>query len=121
MAWLTKIAIDHAIAEPAADIGKVAVVPGAFTWNDVGDFATLSELLPQEGGVATLTPDGDVLAIDASGLIVAGGGRTVAVVGVPDIIVVDTGDTVMVTTKQRAQDVKALVDALKDKGRADLT
>ncbi|NTV09588.1 MAG: mannose-1-phosphate guanylyltransferase [Zoogloea sp.] len=43
---LTKIAIDHAVAEPAAAEGKVAVVPATFTWDDVGDFASLGDLLP---------------------------------------------------------------------------
>lgn len=121
---LTKIAIDHAIAEPAADIGRVAVVPGSFTWNDIGDFATLRELLPHdENGsrLATLSPDGQVLALDSSGLVVAGGGRMVAVVGAKDVIVVDTGDAVLVTTVEHAQDVKQVVDALKRQGRADLT
>ena len=42
---LTKIAIDHAVAEPAAAQGRVAVVPGRFTWDDVGDFASLGSLL----------------------------------------------------------------------------
>ena len=46
---LTRIAIDHAIAEPAADIGRVAVVPGAFTWNDVGDFATPARAAADRG------------------------------------------------------------------------
>jgi mannose-1-phosphate guanylyltransferase len=123
-AWpeLTKIAIDHAIAEPAADIGRVAVVPGAFTWNDVGDFATLRELLPDdEEGVSVLGPEADVVAIDSTGLVVAGGGRMVTVVGAKDVIVVDTGDAVLVTTTDRAQDVKQVVDALKREGRTDLT
>ena len=120
---LTKIAIDHAIAEPAADIGRVAVVPGAFTWNDVGDFATLRDLLPQAGceGLAVLDPDGEALTIDTSGLVISAGGRMVTVVGVSDVVVVDTGDAVLVTSIDRAQDVKQVVDALKKHGRADLT
>ena len=43
---LTRIALDHAVAEPAADAGRVAVVPGTFDWDDVGDFASLGDLLP---------------------------------------------------------------------------
>ena len=43
---LTRIAIDHAVAEPAADAGRVVVVPAPFAWDDVGDFASLATLLP---------------------------------------------------------------------------
>ena len=49
-AGLTKIAIDHAVAEPAADAGRVVVVPAPFSWDDVGDFASLATLLPASGG-----------------------------------------------------------------------
>lgn len=120
---LTKIAIDHAIAEPAADIGKVAVVPGSFTWNDVGDFATLRELLPpgDDGHMAAVHLDGSFLNLDSSGLVVAAGGRTVVVLGVRDVVVVDTGDAVLVTNVEHAQDVKRVVDVLKESGRGDLT
>ena len=77
---LTKIAIDHAIAEPVAAAGGVAVVPGDFTWDDVGDFASLAVLLA--GG--TLGDESAVLRIDAEGsLVVAGDGRTVTVIGHP--------------------------------------
>ena len=50
---LERIAIDHAVAEPAADIGVVAVVPGDFAWDDIGDFASLSALLPEPGAGGT--------------------------------------------------------------------
>ena len=46
---LTRIAIDHAVAEPAADAGRVVVVPAPFEWDDVGDFASLATLLPASG------------------------------------------------------------------------
>jgi mannose-1-phosphate guanylyltransferase len=62
-----------------------------------------------------------VLAKDATGVVVPGSGRTVAVLGLDDIVVVDTPDAVLVTTRARAQDVKALVDQLKATGRAGLT
>ena len=53
---LTRIAIDHAVAEPAADAGRVVVVPAPFEWDDVGDFASLATLLPAvRGGGRTPT------------------------------------------------------------------
>ena len=63
----------------------------------------------------------DVIAIDAGGVVVPGSGRRIAIVGLDDVVVVDTPDALLVTTRARAQDVKAVVDALKAEGRADLT
>jgi mannose-1-phosphate guanylyltransferase len=118
---LTRIAIDHAVAEPAAAAGKVAVVPGRFGWEDVGDFASLAALTsPDEQGVRIIGDPGRVVSADASGLVVPAGGRTVAVVGIDDVVVVDTGDALLVTSYQRAQDVKAVVDELRRRGLTDL-
>ncbi|MFD1716661.1 mannose-1-phosphate guanylyltransferase [Georgenia deserti] len=110
---LEKIAIDHAIAEPVAAQGGVAVVPAAMGWDDVGDFDGLGALLPaREDGLHVLG-DGDVLALDASGtVVVPGSGRTVAVLGAPDLVVVDTPDALLVTTREHAQRVKSVVEHL---------
>jgi len=121
---LTNMAIDHAVAEPAAAVGRVAVVPGRFTWDDVGDFDSLSSLLSDVAAAPGLKVLGEpdlVLARDATGVVIPGSGRTVAVLGLDDIVVVDTPDAVLVTTRARAQEVKVLVDQLKATGRANLT
>lgn len=121
---LTKIAIDHAIAEPAAAAGQVAVVPGSFGWEDIGDFEALDGLLAAQAGSTGVRVLGDaaqVVAQQSTGLVVAGTGRTIAVLGLEDVVVVDTGDAVLVTTTARAQEVKAIVEALKASGRTDLT
>ncbi len=118
---LTRIAIDHAIAEPVASAGGVAVVPGSFGWDDVGDFRSLATLLaPGEDGLRVLGRPDAVLARDASGLVVPASGRMVVVVGVDDAVVVDTPDAVLVTTRDHAQEVKGVVDALRAAGRDDL-
>ena len=120
---LTRIAIDHAVAEPAADAGHVVVVPAPFTWDDVGDFASLAELLPPvegEPGLRVLGSVDDVTTIDASGIVAAAGGRRVAVVGIEDVVVIDTPDAVLVTTRARAQELKSVVDAVRDRGLDDL-
>lgn len=119
---LTKIAIDHAVAEPAAAAGRVAVVPGGFGWEDIGDFAALSDLLPGgESGLKVLGDAGLVVARDTTGLVVPMAGRTVAVLGLDDVVVVDTGDALLVTTTAHAQDVKGVVETLKGSGRGELT
>ena len=123
---LPRIAIDHAVAEPAAAAGRVATVPGEFAWDDIGDFRSLADVLADvQGG----SPDGvqvlgdrDLVRADAaSGLVVPASGRLVALVGVDGLVVVDTADALLVTTRAHAQDVKAMVDRLRESGRADLT
>jgi mannose-1-phosphate guanylyltransferase len=106
---LTRIAIDHAIAEPVAAAGGVACVPADFGWDDLGDFAALARLLPD----AAVRVSGDaqlVAAVDSSGLVVTGD-RAVTLLGVHDVVVVDTGDAVLVTTAAHAQRVRAARDA----------
>ena len=123
---LPKIALDHAVAEPAAAAGKVAVVPAHFGWDDVGDFDSLAHLLDAAMTVDAEGPTvlGDralVRSIDASGLVVPSGGRTIAVIGLEDVVVVDTPDAVLVTSRARAQQVKQMVAGLKAENLDDLT
>ena len=121
---LERIAIDHAVAEPAASVGRVAVVPGDFRWDDIGDFHSLASLLPDAERASGIKVLGDatlVESLDSTGVVIPAAGRTVAVVGLEDVVVVDTGDALLVTTRQRAQDVKAVVDTLKATGRGHLT
>ena len=119
---LPKIALDHAVAEPAAEAGRVAVVPAAMGWDDIGDFDSLSHLLEADLGHLTVLGEGScVRGVDSSGLVVAGTGRVISVVGLDDIVVVDTPDALLVTSRERAQDVKQVVSRLRADGRADLT
>lgn len=119
---LTKIAIDYAVAEPAAEKGRLAVIPGHFDWDDVGDFASLAKL--NSGGrkdnLAILGENARVLADTASGILVSQTHRVISVIGVKDIVIVDTDDALLVTTSEHAQRVKGVVDALKLTGRGDV-
>ncbi len=120
---LDKIAFDYAIAEPAAAAGLVAVVPGTFAWDDVGDFDSLATLLPDAvDGPQVLGDPGLVVALSCGGrsVVVPGSGRVVVVLGLDDVVVVDTPDAVLVTSRARAQGVKAVVEALRANGRTDL-
>lgn len=116
---LPRIALDHAVAEPAAAAGRVAVVPGQFEWDDIGDFEALRTALGQ-GDMAVLGNPDLVRTIDASGLVIPDGSRVVTVVGLEDVVVVETADAVLVTTTERAQDVKRMVAELNKAGREDL-
>jgi mannose-1-phosphate guanylyltransferase len=120
---LEKVAIDHAIAEPVAAAGGVGVVPGTFGWDDIGDFNSLAALLPaaDAAGNKVIGPELDVLRIQAGGTVVApGSGRLVALLGVDDLVVIDTPDALLITTRARAQQVKSAVDAVRECGREEL-
>jgi mannose-1-phosphate guanylyltransferase len=121
---LPRIAIDHAVAEPAAAARRVAVVPAAFGWDDVGGYDSLATLLDPEacsGRVSVLGDASLVHAIDSSGFVAPHGDRLVAVLGLEGVVVVETEDALLVTTLARAQDVKRVVAELKEAGREDLT
>jgi len=119
---LAKIAIDYSVAEPSAKEGVLAVIPGDFPWDDVGDFGSLAKL--QSGGrksdLAILGEHARVLADSSSGIVVSETGRLITLIGVSDIVVVDTPDALLVTTSEHAQRVKSVVDALKLSGRTDV-
>jgi mannose-1-phosphate guanylyltransferase len=119
---LEKIAIDYTVAEPAAKAGRLAVIPGDFDWDDVGDFASIGKL--HSGGrasnLAILGENARVLADASSGVVVSQSGRLISLIGVTDIVVVDTPDALLVTTTANAQRVKAVVDAIKFSGRDDV-
>ena len=121
---LTEIAIDKAVAEPAAADGRVAVVPGSFDWDDVGDFDSLASLLTgaaEKDGVQVLGDPDLVLPDDSTGVVAPRAGRLVVTLGVEDVLVVDTPDALLVTQRGRAQEVKRVVQRLKAAGRDDLT
>jgi mannose-1-phosphate guanylyltransferase len=119
---LEKIAIDHAIAEPVAATGGVAVVPANFAWDDIGDFATLSSLLPAIDDAGNkILGDGEVLRIDAGGtLVIPQSGRVIALLGIDDIVVVDTKDALLITAKSRAQQLGKVVELARDAGLDDV-
>jgi len=119
---LPKIAIDYAVAEPAAAAGDVAVVPGAFLWDDVGDFASVGRLnsAKEVDDVTVIGAGARVFTEDASGVVVTDTKRVIALIGIKDVVIVDTPDALLVTTKANSQRVKAAVDALKASGDTDV-
>jgi mannose-1-phosphate guanylyltransferase/mannose-6-phosphate isomerase len=102
------ISIDYAIMERAE---RRAVVPARFDWSDIGSWVAIGEQRePDERGNRTR---GDVVLIDANDCYVQAEQRTVAAVGVSDLTIVETADAVLVAHRDRAQDVKRVVDALR--------
>jgi mannose-1-phosphate guanylyltransferase len=116
-ATVPAISIDYGIMEKAAGI---RVVPGDFRWNDVGSWAALSAIraADEHGNVVS----GDTVVADSRGSVVLSepGAPLVGVVGVTDLVVVATRDAVLVVPKDRAQDVRKVVEALAAARRQDL-
>ncbi len=119
---LPKIAIDYAVAEPAAAAGDVAVVPGTFRWDDVGDFASVGRLnsAKEVKDVTVIGEGARVFTENASGVVVSDTKRVIALIGIKDVVIVDTPDALLVTTKEHSQRVKQAVDALKASGDTDV-
>ncbi len=113
---LPSISIDHGVMEKAS---AVAVVPGDFGWNDVGSWESAWELSVKDEAGNGLPQS--ALAIDASGNFVCDRTtnprkRVYALVGVSDMILVETDDAVLLIPRDRAQDVRAVVEHLKARG-----
>jgi mannose-1-phosphate guanylyltransferase len=113
---LTGISVDYGIMERA---GRAEVVPADFEWDDVGSWRALERLLDADGhgNVAR----GEYLGLDSRGVVaVAGEDHTIATIGVRDLVIVRTDDVTLVCPKDRAEDVKKLVERLEETGRDDL-
>lgn len=106
--------IDYAVMEHTE---HAAVVPSDFGWSDVGSWSALWEITAHDkaGNVAT----GDVIAVDCKDSYLRGDGVLVAGVGLKDIIVVATEDAVLVADRGHVQEVKKIVESLKEKKRSE--
>lgn len=110
-ATLPDISIDHGIMEKAA---RVAVVPGDFGWSDVGSWTSAWELAARDADDNAVF--GEAVTIDSHRSYVrAPAGKVVAVIGLDDLVVVDTPDALLVMQRSRSQDVRAIVNVLKGK------
>lgn len=107
--------IDYGIMEKA---NKVAVLPMEVGWSDVGSWASLLEILPadEEGNVVL----GKHIGISTSRSLIYGGERPIATIGVEDLIIVDTPYALLICPRDKAQEVKALVEKLAKEGREEL-
>lgn len=121
---LTNIAIDHALAEPLAARGGVAMVPAALGWDDVGDFGALARQLraAEDGGEEGLVVLGgaETIGIGARATVYGASDRLVALVGLDGVSVVETPDALLVVADDSAQDVSGLGPLLEGIGRSDL-
>ena len=113
---IENVAIDVAVMERTS---RAAVIPVEIGWSDVGDWSALADVLPHDDhGNAVVGP---AVSIDtARSLLFSAQGRLIATIGLDDLIVVDTGEVVLVCPRARAQDVKALVAQVRASGKVSL-
>jgi mannose-1-phosphate guanylyltransferase len=105
------ITIDVGIAEPAAAEGRMAVVPLDAGWSDIGSWSALLEALTRERG-QDLVASGRHLDRDSHNILVHGGDRLVVTVGLEDVIIVDTPDALLVCRRDRAEEIKPVLDEI---------
>jgi mannose-1-phosphate guanylyltransferase/mannose-6-phosphate isomerase len=108
--------IDYAVMEHTAD---ALVVPLDAGWSDIGSWDALWQISEKDEHNNTLV--GDAVVHDVEGSLVWSESRLVSVVGLKDVIVVETADAVMVASQDQAQDVKSIVNHLKGSGRIERT
>ena len=106
--------IDYAVMEKTE---LAAVIPLDAGWNDVGSWSALWEVTDKD--LAGNAIKGDVLTVDTTNSFIHSSGRLVTVIGLENLVVVDTDDAVMIASKDRVQDVKAIVDQLKAAKRVE--
>ena len=108
------ISIDHAVMERT---DRAAVVTTGIDWSDIGSWSALWDISDRDpdGNAAA----GDVMIVDTRNSLVRSDGPLTAVVGAEDLVVVTTVDAVLVASRDRAQEVKAVVDRLKREGRPE--
>ncbi|HLK35862.1 MAG TPA: mannose-1-phosphate guanylyltransferase [Polyangiaceae bacterium] len=113
------VSIDHGVMEKAA---RIAVVPGDFGWNDVGSWQVTWEMAPRDA-LGNSVPAGSII-LDAHDNLVrdmtaAGTTKRWALLGVKDLVIVETDDAVLVVPRARAQEVRDVVEALKARGEIE--
>ncbi|MDQ3288168.1 MAG: mannose-1-phosphate guanylyltransferase/mannose-6-phosphate isomerase [Pseudomonadota bacterium] len=107
--------IDYAVMERT---DRAAVVPVSCGWSDIGSWSSLWSVAEHDAGGNR--HEGDVIAVDTTGSLVrASDRRLIATIGVEDLVIIDTADATLVARKDRVQDVKLVVDALKAAGRQE--
>ena len=120
------ISVDYAVLEPRSAKGEtrsnIFCLPADFGWNDLGSWASLHEHLGKSDDDNVLDgPTNGIAAIESSGNYVYAPGKMVALLGVKDLVVVETDDALLITTRERSQDVSKIVRMLHEgMGREEL-
>jgi len=112
---LESVSIDHGVMEKSTN---VAVLPAEIEWNDVGTWTSLAEISKNDSHGNVI--NGNVVSVENSDSIIQAENRLVAALGLKNIIVVDTSDALLVCAKERAQDIKKIVEKIKLEKRPEV-
>jgi mannose-1-phosphate guanylyltransferase len=118
---MKSISIDYGIMEPVSQPGDAThlrVLPASIGWNDVGHWGALDEYADKDKHENVIV--GNAVAVDTTQSVIHATSATVAVIGLDNIVVVQTEDAILVCPKDRAQDVRQVVEALKAAKRKEL-
>jgi mannose-1-phosphate guanylyltransferase len=105
--------IDYGVMEKA---DNVVVIPASFGWSDVGSWSAIPEVVQADAQGNVIIGAKNAISLDSADCLVSGGGRLVALVGVNDMIVIESDDALLVCAKERAQDVRQVVAELEKRG-----
>lgn len=114
-AGFSSVSIDYGVMEKAKNI---FTLPGSFGWDDVGSWLALERFHPTTDQGNTVS--GDILTINTKNSVIVGGDRLIALVGVEDLVVVDSGDALLICARDTTQDIKKVVENLRICNRNDL-
>ena len=104
---IDKLIMEHSV--------NTVVIPVDFPWSDVGSWKALDEFMRKDGDENVIR--GKAVTVDTSGCLVFGSERVIALVGVKDIVVVDSGDGILILDKEKSQDVKKVAEELSKKNK----
>lgn len=108
------VSIDYGVMERSRN---VLMVPGTFQWSDLGSWTALDEIIEKDGAGNIFK--GNTVDIGSQNSIVFSGERLIATIGLKDMVVVDTPDATLITPKERVQEVRKVVEALRKNGREE--
>ena len=102
------VSIDYGVMEKAKNI---YILSGSFGWDDVGSWSALYDISNKDGNMNVVK--GDVIALDTTSSYIRGGKRTIATIGLDNIVVVDSDDSLLIAAKGKIQDVKKVAELIK--------
>lgn len=111
------VQIDVAVSEK---VKNLVVIPGDFGWNDVGDWKVIYDTKPKDGQGNVIDNEGDLLLnINSENCLIEGNKKLIAMIGLKDIIIVDTKDALLICHKDKTQDVKKVIEKLKEEKKEE--
>lgn len=108
--------IDYEVSEK---VDNLVVIPGDFGWSDVGDWKVVYDLKSKDSKGIAVSEDSEVINIGSENVLVDAGKKLVALVGVEDLVVIDTGDALLIAKSDKTQEVKKVVEKLKEEKKGE--